>query len=255
MAITIKSKDELKIMREAGRIVAETMQLVVDAIKPGVNVATLDEIVRREFGRRKVIPTFLNYQPSREVIPYPATICVSVNDVIVHGIPYDYVLQDGDVVSLDLGCTYRGYVGDHARTVIAGTPTNGSQALVESCEQSLKEGIKAARPGNRLGDIGWAIQSYAEGRGYGVVREYVGHGVGRHMHEDPNVPNHGKPGTGHKLRPGMVIAIEPMLNVGTHETRKDDDGWTVRTADGSLSAHFEHTVAITDDGPVILTQP
>jgi methionyl aminopeptidase len=251
MAIHLKSKDELKIMREAGRVVAETLQILKGMVKPGLNVLELDQAVRREYERRKVVPTFLGYSHP----PYPATVCVSINDVIVHGIPRDYVLQDGDVVSIDLGATYKGYVGDSAITVICGTPKDGAQGLVEACEGALWAGIRAAQPGNRVGDIGHAVQTHAENLGYGVVREYVGHGVGRKMHEDPQVPNYGNPGTGVRLKPGMVIAIEPMLNVGDWHTRKDADQWTIRTMDGSLSAHFEHTIAVTENGPEVLTLP
>ena len=254
MAITLKSKDELRLMREAGRVVAETLQILVAMIKPGTNVLELDETVRREYSRRGVVPTFLGYPPGGEH-PFPATVCVSVNDEIVHAIPRDRVLEDGDIVSVDLGATVRGYVGDAAVSVICGTPQNGAVDLVKSCEESLWAGIAAARVGNRMGDVGHAIQTLAEGRGYGVVREYVGHGVGRRMHEDPNVPNYGEPGKGLRLKPGLVIAIEPMLNMGDWHTKKDEDEWTIRTADGSLSAHFEHTVAVTPDGPVVLTLP
>jgi methionyl aminopeptidase len=249
MAITLKSKDELKLMREAGRVVAETLQLLVSMVKPGTNVLELDEAVRREYSRRKVTPTFLGYYG------YPATVCVSVNDVIVHGIPRDYVMRDGDIVSIDLGATVNGYVGDSAVSVICGSAKNGSAELVETCHEALWRGIEAARVGNRMGDIGYAVQRIGEARGYGVVREYVGHGVGRKMHEDPQVPNYGKPGTGLRLKPGLVIAIEPMLNMGGAETKKDPDEWTIRTMDGSLSAHWEHTVAVTPDGPVVLTLP
>lgn len=249
MAITLKSRDELKLMRQAGRVVAETLQVLVDMVKPGTNVLELDEAVRREYDRRKVTPTFLGYYG------YPATVCVSVNDVIVHGIPRDYVMQDGDIVSIDLGATVNGYVGDCAVTVICGTPKNGSAALVDTCREALWQGIEAARLGNRLGDIGHAVQRVGESRGYGVVREYVGHGVGRKMHEDPQVPNYGKAGTGMRLKTGLVIAIEPMLNMGTWETMKDGDDWTIRTKDGSLSAHWEHTVAVTPEGPEVLTLP
>ncbi len=254
MAITIKSKDELKLMREAGRVVAETLQLLVALVKPGTNVLELDETVRREYSRRKVVPTFLGYPPGGPH-PFPATVCVSINDEIVHGIPRDYVLQDGDIVSIDLGATVRGYVGDAAVTVICGTPRNGAVALVDTCRESLEAAIAQTRVGNRLGDVGWAVQSLAESRGYGVVRNYVGHGVGRRMHEDPQVPNYGNPGTGLRLKPGLVIAIEPMLNMGGADTMVDPDHWTIRTADGSLSAHFEHTVAVTPEGPVVLTLP
>jgi methionyl aminopeptidase len=254
MAITLKSKDELKLMREAGRVVGETLQLLVAMVKPGTNVIELDEAVRREYSRRGVTPTFLGYPPGGPH-PFPATVCVSINDEIVHGIPRDYVMRDGDIVSIDLGATVKGYVGDSAVSVVCGTPRNGSQELVSTCEQALWKGIEQTRLGNRMGDIGYAVQSTAESRGYAVVREYVGHGVGRRMHEDPNVPNYGRPGTGLRLKPGLVIAIEPMLNVGGWQTKKDTDEWTIRTMDGSLSAHFEHTVAVTPDGPEVLTLP
>lgn len=249
MAITLKNKDELKKMREAGRVVAETLQLLVAMVKPGTNVLELDQTVRAEYSRRKVTPTFLGYHG------YPATVCVSVNDVIVHGIPRDYVMQDGDIVSIDLGATLNGYVGDAAVSVICGTARNSTAELVETCREALWQGIEAARIGNRMGDIGYAVQNLGESRGYGVVRQYVGHGVGRRMHEDPQVPNYGKPGTGVRLKPGLVIAIEPMLNLGDWHTKKDPDDWTIRTIDGSLSAHWEHTVAITPDGPQVLTLP
>src|SRR3712207_2413750 len=174
-------------MREAGRVVAETLQVLVDMVKPGRNVLELDDTVRREYSRRRVVPTFLGYPPGSKR-PFPATVCVSINDEIVHGIPRDYVMQDGDIVSIDLGATYKGYVGDAAVSVICGTARNGTKELVETCEQSLREGIRQCVVGNRIGDIGYAVQTYAEGRGYGVVREYVGHGVGRQMHEEPQVP-------------------------------------------------------------------
>ena len=254
MSITLKSRDELKLMRDAGRVVAETLQVLVAMVKPGTNVLELDEAVRREYSRRGVVPTFLGYPPGAKR-PFPATVCVSVNDEIVHGIPRDRVIQDGDIVSIDLGATVKGYVGDAAVSVICGAARNGTAELVRSCEESLTAGIQAARLGNRMGDIGHAIQTLAEDRGYGVVREYVGHGVGRRMHEDPQVPNYGEPGKGLRLKPGLVIAIEPMLNMGDWHTKKDDDDWTIRTADGSLSAHFEHTVAVTPEGPVVLTLP
>src|SRR5215213_7439565 len=186
MAITLKSNDELRLMREAGRVVGETLEMLVAMLQPGRNVLELDEAVRREFSRRGVTPTFLGYHG------YPATVCVSVNDVIVHGIPRDYVMRDGDIVSIDLGATVKGYVGDAAVSVICGSARNGTADLVETCRQALWRGIEQARPGNRIGDIGNAVQSLAEQGGYGVVRQYVGHGVGRAMHEEPNVPNYGK---------------------------------------------------------------
>jgi methionyl aminopeptidase len=249
MPITIKSADEIAIMREAGRIVARTLQRLREICRPGTPVHDLDQMVRREFAAYGAIPTFLGY------LGYPATICVSLNDEIVHGIPRDQVLKDGDIVSLDLGATYRGFVGDSAITFGVGTITPEARRLIEVTEGALQRGIEAARPGNRIGAIGHAVQRYAEDFGYGVVREYVGHGVGRRMHEDPQVPNYGPPDRGPVIQPGMVLAIEPMVNMGDWRTKRDPDGWTVRTMDGSLSAHFEHTLAITEDGPVVLTLP
>lgn len=251
MPIVLKSRDEIAIMREAGRILAETLQLVVSRVRPGLIEKELDDIARREFKKRGVIPTFLGYaQP-----PYPATICVSVNDEVVHGIPGKREISDGDIVSIDIGCTYKGFVADMAVTVGAGNVSPEAQKLIEVTREAVWCGIRAARGGSRVGDIGHAIQTYVEGEGYSVVREYVGHGVGRQMHEDPQIPNYGNPSTGAVLRPGMVIAIEPMVNIGEWQTKKDSDNWTVRTADGSLSAHFEHTLAITEGEAEVLTLP
>ncbi len=249
MPIVLKSRDEIAIMREGGRIVAQALGLLVEAVQPGLVVKELDEIVRREFKKRGVTPTFLGYHG------YPATVCVSVNDEVVHGIPGSRVIKDGDVVSIDLGCTYKGFVADAALTVGVGSVTAEAARLIEVTKESLWRGIAECRPGARLGAIGAAVQGHAEAAGFSVVREYVGHGVGRDMHEDPQVPNYGAPDSGPVLRPGMVIAIEPMINAGDWRTRRDDDNWTVRTADGSLSAHFEHTVAITDGEPKVLTLP
>lgn len=251
MPIKLKSDDEIAIMREAGSIVAQTMQLLVDALHPGLVVKELDDVVRKEFKRRNVIPTFLGYaQP-----PYPATVCVSVNEELVHGIPGKRVIKDGDVVSLDLGCTHRGFVADHAVTVIVGEGTPQARKLVDVTKRALDAGISKLKPGLRLGDVGQAIQDCIESEGFGVVREYCGHGVGREMHEEPQVPNYGPPDRGHMLKKGMVLALEPMVTVGDWRTKQLDDKWTVVTADGSLSAHFEHTVAITGDGPMVLTVP
>jgi methionyl aminopeptidase len=249
MPIIIKSDDEIAIMREAGRIVATTMQKLLDELRPGLVVKELDAIVRKEFAKHGVVPTFLGYHG------YPATVCVSVNDQIVHGIPGKRVLQDGDVVSIDLGCTYKGFVADHAITRIVGAPKPGAEELVEVTRGSLEAGIKELRPGNKLGRASNAIQTYIESRGFGVVREYVGHGVGRQMHEEPQVPNFGPEDRGPVLKKGMVLALEPMVTVGDWRTRQLDDNWTVVTADGSLSAHFEHTIAVTDGDPVVLTVP
>ncbi len=249
MPIIIKSDDEIAIMRHAGSVVAQTLQRLVEDVRPGVVVKDLDKVVRREFERHNVVPTFLGYHG------YPATVCVSVNEEIVHGIPGKRVIQDGDVVSLDLGCTYRGFVADAALTVIAGKAKPGTQELVDVTRESLATGIKEARAGNRLGQVSNAIQAYIESHGFGVVREYVGHGVGRQMHEEPQVPNFGPADRGPLLKKGMVLALEPMVTVGDWRTRQLEDHWTVVTADGSLAAHFEHTIAITDGEPQVLTVP
>jgi len=251
MAIVVKSRDEISIMRESGRILAETLQLLVDKLRPGLVEKELDELAHKEFKRRGVTPTFLGYATP----PYPATICVSINDEIVHGIPGNREIQDGDVVSIDIGCTHKGFVADMAVSVCIGNATTEAKHLVDVTKEGLWRGIGAARGGARVGDIGAAIQAHVEAEGLSIVREYVGHGVGRQMHEDPQIPNYGTPDTGTVLRPGMVIAIEPMVNIGDWRTKKDADKWTVRTLDGSLSAHFEHTLAITDGEAEVLTLP
>src|SRR3990172_1213627 len=206
MAIIVKSRDEIGIMRESGRILAETLQLLLDRLRPGLIEKELDEIARREFKKRGVVPTFLGYaQP-----PYPATVCVSINDEIVHGIPGKREISDGDIVSIDIGCTHKGFVADMAVTVGVGNISAEAQRLIDVTKEAVWCGIRAARGGSRVGDIGHAIQTHVEAQGFSVVREYVGHGVGRQMHEDPQIPNYGNPNTGTVLRPGMVIAIEPM---------------------------------------------
>jgi len=247
MPIIIKSDDEIDLMREAGRIVAEVLELLAAEVRPGLRTAELDTIVREEFKRRKVVPTFLGYQG------YPAHVCVSVNDEIVHGIPGRRVLREGDIVSIDLGATYQGFVADSALSIGVGRMAPEAQRLIDVTHEALWKSIQAARPGARLGAISHAVQTHAESQGYSVVREYVGHGVGRDMHEEPQVPNYGPADRGPLLRKGMVIAIEPMVNMGDWHTKKHDDGWTVSTLDGSLSAHFEHTIAITDGEPEVLT--
>jgi len=247
--IVVKSRDEIAIMREAGRHVAEVLQILVDALRPGIIELELDEIVRKEFRKRNIIPTFLGYHG------YPATVCISINDEIVHGIPGKREIMDGDIVSLDLGCTHKGFVADSAVTTGVGEMTPEKQKLIDVCREAMWRGINAARGGARVGDIGHAVDSYVQSMGLSGVREYTGHGVGRQMHEDPQVPNYGNPGTGPMLRPGMVIAIEPMVNIGTWQTKRDSDDWTVRTRDGSLSAHFEHTLAITEGEAEVLTLP
>jgi methionyl aminopeptidase len=252
MPIILKSDDEIAIMREAGRIVANTLRVLVDELRPGLVVKELDRVVRREFAKHDVIPTFLGYgHPA-----YPATVCVSVNEEIVHGIPGKRVIQEGDIVSLDLGCTYKGFVADSAVTVIVGKPKDAvAEKLVDVTRGALEAGIAQAKAGNRMGEISHAIQMHIEAHGFGVVREYVGHGVGRDMHEEPQVPNFGPADRGPVLKKGMVLALEPMVTVGDWRTRQLDDNWTVVTADGSLAAHFEHTIAITENGAKVLTAP
>ena len=247
MPIVIKSEDEIAIIRDAGRCVAEVLQILVNRLRPGLVGRELDEIVRAEFKKRNVVPAFLGYQG------YPAAVCVSINDEIVHGIPGDREIMDGDIVSMDLGCIHKGFVGDAAVTAGVGNVSPKAQQLIEVTREALNRAIAVARAGARMGQIGAAIQGYVEGMGFSVVREYVGHGVGRQMHEDPQVPNYGDPDSGPILKEGMVIAIEPMVNVGDWRTKRDSDNWTVRTLDGSLSAHFEHTLAIRDGQAGVLT--
>ncbi len=247
MPIIIKSDDEIAIMREAGSILAEVLEILAAEVRPGLNVKNLDTIAQDEFKRRNVVPTFLGY------LGYPACVCVSINDEIVHGIPVDRTLHEGDIVSLDLGATHRGFVADAALTVGVGRIGQEEQRLIDVTYQALRAGIQAMRPGARLGEVSHAIQTSAERAGYSLVREYVGHGVGRDMHEEPQVPNFGPPDRGPVLRKGMVLALEPMVNVGDWRTKKHDDQWTVSTLDGSLSAHFEHTIAITEGEPEVLT--
>jgi len=247
MPIIIKSDDEIAIMREAGHILAEMLEQLAAEVRAGLVVKKLDTIVEKEFQRRSVVPTFLGYHG------YPAHVCVSVNDEIVHAIPGDRVLQTGDIVSIDLGVTHRGFVADSALTVGVGQTDPGARRLIEATHESLWAGIREATAGARLGAVSHAIQARAESQGFGVVRKYVGHGVGRQMHEEPQVPNYGPEGAGPVLRKGMVLALEPMLTAGSFETKEHDDGWTVSTLDGSLAAHFEHTIAITDGAPEVLT--
>ncbi len=244
-----KSASEIEIMREAGRISARALRLVGEAVAPGVTTAELDEIAESVIRESGAAPAFKGYHG------YPATLCTSINHQVVHGIPSaSVVLADGDIISVDVGAVFQGYFGDNAKTFGVGVISPAAQSLLETTEASLASGIEAARAGNRLYDIGAAVQSVAEAQGFGVVREYVGHGIGRAMHEDPNVPNYGKAGTGPRLEVGMVFAIEPMVNQGGFAVDALPDGWTVVTRDGSLSAHFEHTVAITENGPLVLTQ-
>lgn len=245
--ITIKSAQEIETMREAGRVVAATIEVLMASIEPGMKTRDLDAIASREIKRLGALPAFKGYRG------FPGTICVSLNQEIVHGIPGDRVIKAGDLVSMDVGAVVSGYFSDSAVTVGVGEVTEEVERLIEATRVSLDMGIEQATVGNRVGDIGAAVQRYAEAQGYGVVREYVGHGVGRALHEEPSIPNYGDPNKGPLLRAGMVIAIEPMLNLGTWQTKAMDDGWTVETADGKLSAHYEHTLAITEEGPQVLT--
>ena len=245
--VTIKSPHELDSMRRAGGIVGNVLDLLKAAVEPGMTTLDLDKIANKEILRQGAKPSFMGYQG------FPASICASVNEEIVHGIPSKRVLLEGDIVKVDVGATIEGFIGDAAVSIPVGEVTPEATELMDHTRISLEEGIKAAQPGGRVGDIGAAVQAYGESRGYGVVREFVGHGIGRFLHEDPQVPNYGQAGMGPLLRVGMCIAIEPMFNMGDWHTRILDDEWTVVTADGKLSSHFEHTIAITEDGPEILT--
>ncbi|MDR3644606.1 MAG: type I methionyl aminopeptidase [Clostridia bacterium] len=247
--ITLKTPRQLAAMREAGRLAGQALQLAGSAVKPGVTTGEIDAIVYEFITKHGAKPSFLHYNG------YPASACVSINNEVIHGIPGTRRILEGDIVSIDIGTILNGYQGDNAATFAAGDAGEDALSLMSATQQSLMEGIKAARAGGRLGDIGFAVQSYVESEGYSVVRQYVGHGIGEEMHEPPDVPNYGQRGRGTRLEAGMTIAIEPMVNAGSAGVRVLSDGWTVVTLDGSLSAHFEHTVAITDNGPVILTLP
>ena len=248
MSVTIKSAREIELMREAGRLLAEVHDELAAFVKPGISTKDIDKLGEKLIRDRGCIPNFLNYNG------YPASICVSVNDEVVHGIPNKQrILQDGDIVSLDAGLIYKGYHSDAARTHAVGTISKEAQQLIDVTRQSFFEGIKYAKAGNRLHDISNAIAAYAEGFGYGVVRDLVGHGIGTALHEDPQIPNFKQLRRGMKLMPGMTLAIEPMINAGTWEVCWLDDDWTVVSEDGSLSAHYENTVLITDGEPEILT--
>ena len=249
MPIIIKSEEEIAIIREAGRVVGQVLQILARKAKQGVRGKQLDALVRKEFASRGVKPTFLGY------MGYPASVCLSVNDEVVHGIPGDRELKDGDVLSIDLGATCKGFVGDAAITVGVGRISSEAERLVRTTERALYKGIEAARAGSPLGAVSHAVQTEVEGAGFSVVREYVGHGVGRAMHEDPQIPNFGSADKGPILKKGMVLAIEPMVNAGGWRTKRHEDGWTVSTLDRSLSAHFEHTIAVTDGEAEILTLP
>jgi len=248
--VELKSADEIARIRDAALVVHDVLHEVIAAVAPGVCTAELDRIADRATRARGAVPAFKGYHG------YPAVICISVNDEVVHGIPSERrLLAEGDVVGLDFGVVHRGFYGDSAYTVPVGRIGPDAARLLETTREGLARGIAAARPGARLGDIGHAVQAYVEARGYSVVHDFVGHGIGRRLHEPPRVPNFGAPGTGMRLRAGMVLAIEPMVNAGRPDVRVLEDGWTAVTLDGRLSAHFEHTVAITEDGPEILSLP
>jgi methionyl aminopeptidase len=244
-----RSPEEIKTMRRAGRVVAEIHQAIRDALRPGVSTNQLDRVARDVLARRGATSNFLGYHG------YPAVICASPNAVVVHGIPNDVPLVDGDIVSIDCGAIVDGYHGDAAFTTGVGTIDPEAQRLIDVTRRALEAGIATLAPGSRLGDLGAAVQATAEAGGFSIVREYVGHGIGTAMHEEPEVPNYGRPGRGRRVDAGDVLAIEPMVCVGRAETVVARDGWTVSTLDGSLAAHWEHTVAVTDNGPEILTRP
>jgi len=245
--IELKTTDQLAKMRVAGRIVAETLLLMREAVRPGITTQELDRIAEEHIRKSGAIPAFKGYNG------FPATLCTSINEQVVHGIPGLRKLQSGDIISIDCGAVINGYYGDAAVTLAVGKIDSELQKLLEVTEESLKRGIAQAKSGNRLYDISHAVQTHVENHGFGVVRDYVGHGIGKAMHEEPQIPNFGNPGRGPRLEVGMVLAIEPMVNMGTYEVQTLSDHWTVVTTDNRASAHFEHTVAITANGPEILT--
>jgi methionyl aminopeptidase len=246
--ISLKGPEEIKKMRAAGRIVGELLEELGRKVKPGVSTKDLDDFSRQFIEKRGAIPTFLGYQG------YPATICASVNEQVVHGIPNPRKLSEGDVVGVDVGATLDGWVGDAARTFAVGKVSAEAKALLLATEEALNKGLAAAKDGGHLQDIGFAVQSHAEGKGYSVVRDFVGHGIGRKMHEAPQIPNYGQQGKGIAIKRGMAFAIEPMINLGGWKVKVLEDGWTVVTQDGSLSAHFEDTIIVSDGAPEIMTR-
>jgi methionyl aminopeptidase len=245
--ILLKTKEEIELLRASNELVSKTLGIVAKVISPGITTRSLDELAEDFIRDNGGIPGFLGYNG------YPATLCTSVNDEVVHGIPSSYALKEGDIISIDCGVILNGYFGDSAYTFAVGEPDPGRKALMENTREALYLGIKKAKTGFRLGDIGHAIQNHAEKAGYSVVREMVGHGLGKNLHEEPEVPNFGRQGSGVKLKPGMVFCIEPMINMGTRFIQQDRDGWTIRTRDGRPSAHYELAVAITEGGPDVLS--
>lgn len=246
--IALKTPEQLKAMREAGRITGEALNLAEEAVKPGISTKVLDDIIRRHIERSGARPSFLG------LYGFPGSACISINEQVIHGIPSaDVILREGDIVKIDTGAFFKGFHGDSARTIAVGSITPEAQRLIDVTRESFFEAFERVKEGARIGDIGHAVQSYVEERGFSAVRDFVGHGVGRDLHEDPEVPNYGRPGRGVRLMNGMVIAIEPMINAGTEKVAQLADGWTVVTADGALSAHYEHTVALTENGAEMLT--
>ena len=245
--ITLKSKREIELLKEAGHIVYLTHQYLRPHIKAGIKTKELDRLAEEFIRSKGATPSFKGYEG------FPSTLCISINDEVVHGFPSDRVLQDGDIISIDIGACYKGYHGDSAWTYTVGEVSDDAKYLLEHTEKALYEGIKQAKVGHRIGDISYAVEKYATEHNLGVVKELVGHGVGTSVHEAPDVPNYGTKGTGPKIRDGMVIAIEPMLTLGSPDIYIEDNDWTVKTEDSSLSAHFEHTIAITNEGVIILT--
>lgn len=252
--INLKSKVEIEAMKEGGKILANMLYLISEKIAPGIYGDELEEISQKEIKKHGAVSSFLNYKLHNGGVPFPSSICLSINDEIVHGFPFGKLIKDGDIVGIDAGIKYKGLHTDSAITVGAGRITEKAKKLIEVTRESLNRGIAEVRAGNRMGDIGFAIQSYVEKEGFSVVRDLIGHGVGRSIHEAPEVPNFGDRGLGLKLSLGMTFAIEPMINEGGFQIKCDDDEWTIRTSDGKLSAHFEHTVAVTEKGCIILTK-
>jgi methionyl aminopeptidase len=252
VAIIIKNKNEIELMRRSGKVAQRILNRVGEAAKVGVTTQELDELARRLLEENNASSPFLGYRRKHKV-PFSGAICTSVNEAVVHGVPTPLPLENGDIISVDCGVTLHGWVGDNAKTFPVGEVSPRAERLMRVTQEALYLGIAQAKPGNRVGDISHAVQKHVESHGYSVVRDLVGHGLGRTMHEDPNVPNYGSPNKGEKLRAGMTIAIEPMVNEGKEDVVQLDDGWTCVTRDRSLSAHFEHTIAILSDGPEILT--
>ena len=252
--IKLKTKEEIELMRIAGRVTAEVLDIMREAVRPGVSTGELDRLAEEHIRKNNGIPAFKNYQPSG-MTPFPGTICASINDEVVHGIPdFERILQEGDIISVDVGAYVNGYCGDAACTYPVGEISSERRKLLEVTEQALNNAISCALKGNTLGDIGYAVENHVKPLGYGVVRDYTGHGIGRKMHEAPQVPNFGRKGQGMTLKAGMTIAIEPMIMSGREAVRVGKNGWTVLTVDGSDAAHFERTIAVLDDGVEILTK-